>query len=177
MSQPTTTTDLVKRLQDTAIREEERIALDALATEMVQVLREEKLVRLGHEAAALAVVASPESYRDLLWAFANAITEGTADGNVLDPFLCKTFVRVLRCSIPRDLAGRTSTTVDSRLGTVLVSLKRRLESAVAQGDPNAEYQLVSTLGSVLHAMYDVQMVGIDRETVQKPLLDTLDTLS
>ncbi|ERT03243.1 hypothetical protein HMPREF1624_01549 [Sporothrix schenckii ATCC 58251] len=176
MSRPTTTTDLVKRLQSEVISKKERIALQALATEMFEVFREEKLLRLGHEAAALAVVASPERYRELLWAFANAIIEGTTDDNVLHPVLCKSLVHVLRCSIPRDTAD-PSTKVDSRLGTVLSSLKRRLESAVAQGDPNAEYQLVSTLGSVLHAMYDVQMVGIDRETVQKPLLDTLDTLS
>ncbi|KAL1895477.1 hypothetical protein Sste5346_005285 [Sporothrix stenoceras] len=179
MSRPTTTADLVKRLQDTVTSHEERVVLQALATEMVQVFGEEKIPQQGHEAAALALVASPESYKKLLWAFANAIAEGTADGNVLHPHLCKSLVHVLRCSIPRDAAGHTitSTNFDIRLGTVLSSLKKRLESAVAQGDPNACYQLVLTLGSVLHAMYDVQTAGIDRETLQKPLLDMLDTLS
>lgn len=177
MSRPTTTDDLVKRLQDTVISQKERVVLQALATEMVKVFSEKKNPHLGHEAAALALVATPESYKELLWAFDNAIAKGTADDNVLHPHLCKGFVHVLRCSIPREAAGHTSTKIDMGLGTALSSLKKRLESAVAQGDPNAEYRLVLTLGSVLHAMYDVQMAGIDRETLQKPLLDMLDTLS
>ncbi|CAK7213437.1 hypothetical protein SEUCBS140593_001853 [Sporothrix eucalyptigena] len=177
MSRPTTTSDLVKRLQDTLISDEERVVLQALVTEMVEVFGDKKTPHLGHEAAALALVASPESYKKLLRAFINAITEGTADGNVLHPHLCKGLVHVLRCSIPRNQADHTSTKIDNRLGTVLSSLKKRLESAVEQGDLYAEYQLVWTLGSVLHAMYDVQTAGIDHKTLQKPLLDMLDTLS
>lgn len=154
--------------------------MQALATEMVQVFGGEKDPQLGHEAAALALVVSPESYKKLLWAFASAITQGTTDGTVLDPHLCESLIHVLRCSIPRDAVGGhtvTSTKPDFRLGTVLSSLKRRLESAVAQGDAHASYQLLLTLGSVLNAMYDTQAAGIDRETLQKPLLDLLDKLS
>lgn len=176
MSRPTTTDDLVRRLGDSGTDAKERIALQALATTMIQLFHEETPLALAPEAAALATVVTHDGYKMLLWVFVDAVTKGTADGRILHPRLCKDFVHVLRSSSTRN-NDDAAKPLDMRLGQVMESIRTRLVLSVQQAEPDTQYQLVSTLASVLNAMNDVKTKSISRESLHKPLLDKLEKLS
>ena len=169
-SRPTGTDDLVRRLRSDDTDPKEKNALIALAKRMIEIFQEKR--RLSHvpEAAALAPATTASSYQDLSRAFGNAVIDGTADGNILDPQLLPAFVSVLRC------AGGDKT-ADLELGRVMRSLQTRLTAAVEEAHPGSQYRLIGTLSSVLDALIDTKTTGLSREELHEPLLKQLETLS
>ncbi|CAK7231450.1 hypothetical protein SEUCBS140593_007926 [Sporothrix eucalyptigena] len=176
MSRPTTTNQLVERLRDPGTDTKERAALQALATKMIEIFNEKKLLVQTREAAALAPVVTPDAYQVLLWAFVDAVTKGTADGGILQPQLCREFIHVLRCTPNMDRDGEVNP-VDLKLGAALQSLQKRLVGAIQQAEPATQYQLVDTLAHVLDAMNDVKTKGLGREALHEPLVKQLGKLS
>ncbi|KIH94875.1 hypothetical protein SPBR_03561 [Sporothrix brasiliensis 5110] len=129
------------------------------------------------DAASLAPILDRYHYQLLIWSFVDALTKGTTDGQILQPRLCDTFVRVIRWADRLgDSAKNDSEPIDMRLGPVLESMKKRLDAAGRQAEPGTQYQLISTLGSILDAMNDAKRQGIDRESLHEPLMDELKTL-
>ncbi|KAL1906650.1 hypothetical protein Sste5344_007661 [Sporothrix stenoceras] len=179
ISRPTTTDDLVRRLQNPTTNAKERVALQALASKMMGIFKDDKSYVHIHEAAAVAPFQDWYGYRNLLWTFMDAVIDGTADGSILRPELCDQFVRVLRLcdSIDDGVSGKPGQRpVDLQLELVMVSLQRRLEVSIGGAGLAAQYQTVDTLGRVLDAMNDAKTAGISRERYREPLLKSLDDL-
>ncbi|KAL5592490.1 hypothetical protein FOBRF1_013516 [Fusarium oxysporum] len=169
-SRPKRTDDLVQRLGSSDTDPKEIKALQALLKEMIKVFRDGQRLSYVLEAAALAPAITASNYQDLSRAFNHAMVQGTADSNILEPQLLEGFTFVLRCAEGTKRA-------EIELGPVMQSLQRRLNDAVEQAEPKAQYQLICTLSSVLDAMIDIKTAGLSREELHEPLLKQLATLS
>ncbi|CAK7229678.1 hypothetical protein SBRCBS47491_007332 [Sporothrix bragantina] len=178
ISRPTTTEDLVRRLQNPETNANERVVLQTLASKMVGIFKDDKSYVHIREAAAVAPFEDWSGYKDLLWTFMDAVIDGTADGSILRPELCDQFVRVLRLcdSIDDGVSKPGQRPVDLQLELVMVSLQRRLEVSIGGAGLQAQYQIVDTLGRVLDAMNDAKTAGISRERYRESLLKSLDEL-
>ncbi|KAJ5496704.1 hypothetical protein N7463_008691 [Penicillium fimorum] len=90
------------------------------------------------EAAALSSIADDE-YSVLISAFANAIIQGTTDGDVLDPNILKDFAYALHRA-PATLSAATA-----KLGSLLDSLQKRLDQAQKRAELETQYHLLKEL--------------------------------
>lgn len=173
VSRPETTEDLVRRLQDLKSDAKERTALQALASKMMSIFKDDKSYTHYYEAAAIAPFQDWLGYKNILLTLMDAVCTGTADGLVPRPELCEQFVSVLRLreSIDKGTSGN-----DLPLGQVMDSLQKRLDDSVHRASPAAQYLIVDTLGRVLDAMKDANTNGISREEHRDPLLKSLDGL-
>ena len=169
-SRPTTVDDLVQRLRSHDTGQAEIDALKALSKAMISVFQDTPYLSFVPEAAALSAVARSKDYEDLLRAFENAVTNGTMDKTLLDPELLLGLGRILGCA--KDNAG-----ANIPLGSVLRSLRKRLESAVEEAEGERQYQLIRAVSCVLDVMNEVKTTGLDREQLRGPLLKKLSTLS
>ena len=169
-SRPTTVDDLVERLRSHDISKAEIDALKALSKAMISVFRDKTFLSFVPEAATLSAVARSEDYSNLHEAFVNAVINGTMDRTVLDPEILLGLGRVL--GFAKDNAG-----TNISLGSVLRSLRKRLESAVEEAEGERQYQLIHAISSVLDVMNEVKTTGLDREQLHGPLLKKLSTLS
>ena len=170
LSRPTTVDDLVQRLRSHDISQAEIDALKALCKAMISVFQDTPKLSYVPEAAALSAVARSKDYEDLLRAFQNAVTNGTMDGNVLDPEILLGLGRILGCA-------KNNVGANIPLGSVLRSLRKRLESAVEEAEGERQYQLIHAVSSVLDVMNEVKTTGLDQEQLHGPLLKKLSTLS
>ena len=169
-SRPTTVDDLVQRLRSDDIDQAEIEALKELSKAMISIFQDKPFLSFVPEAAALSAVVRSKDYEDLLRAFENAVTRGTMDRTVLDPEVLLGLGRVLEFA--KDNAGASIP-----LGSVLRSLRKRLESAVEEAEGERQYQLIHAISSVLDVMNEVKTTGLDREQLHGPLLKKLSTLS
>ena len=156
LSRPTTIDDLVQRLRSHDAGQAEIDALEALSKTMISVFQDKPFLSFVPEAAALSAVARFNDYEDLLRAFENAVTNGTMDRTVLSPEILRGLTRVLGCA-------KDNTGANVSLGSVLVSLQKRLESAVEGAESETQYQLIHAVSSVLDVMNEVKTTGLDRE--------------
>jgi HEAT repeat protein len=168
-SRPKQTDDLIQRLTSSDTEGKEVEALKALSNAMIKVFQDERRVSYVPEAAALAPITTASSYQHLLRAFSNAIIQGTADGNILEPQLLEKFSFVLRCT--------EEAKAEIERGPVMKSLQTRLKSAVEQAEPKTQYRLLCALSSILDAMVDAKTTGLSREELHEPLLEQLAALS
>ena len=169
-SRPTTVDDLVQRLRSHDTGQAEIDALKALSKVMISVFQDTPYLSFVPEAAALSAVARFKVYEDLLRAFENAVANGTMDKTVLDPEILLGLGCVL--GYAKDNVG-----ANISLGSVLRSLRKRLESAVEEAEGERQYQLIHAVSSVLDVMNEVKTTGLDREQLHGPLLKKLSTLS
>ena len=96
--------------------------------------------------------------------FANAIIRGTTDGDILDPDFLTNFTYALHRS-PTTLSAETA-----KLGSVLDSLHQRLNRASRQAELETQYHLVCTISTVLDAMVDIKLSGLNREIIHGPII-------
>ena len=169
-SRPTTVDDLMQRLRSDDANQAEIDALKALSKTMISLFQDKPLLSFVPEAAALSAVARFNDYEDLLRAFENVVTNGTMDRTVLNPEILLGLTRVLGCA-------KDNTGANVPLGSVLVSLQKRLESAVEGAESETQYRLIYALSSVLDVMNEVKTTGLDRGQLHEPLLKKLSTLS
>lgn len=169
-SRPTTTDDLVRRLVNPDTDSNERKALEAWVGCMIRIFQDDPKNSYILEAAHLSCCTTDEEYSNLLVAFSNVIIQGSRDGDILDPRLLASFIRVLRRA-PSTLSAETA-----KLGSVLHCLEIRLENAVKRAEIETQYQLVYMLSLVLDAMVDIHISGLNREDLHEPLLKQLERL-
>ncbi|THC91705.1 hypothetical protein EYZ11_008830 [Aspergillus tanneri] len=166
---PSRTTSLIQRLADSDCSPEEKRALGAWTRCMIYIFeRNPKLYTA--EAAAISLIVTNKEYHSLISAFANTIIQGTTDGDILDSNLLMNFGYALRRA-PTVLSAE-----NAKLGSVLDSLKRRLDKAGDRAEWETQYQLVCMLSTILDAMVDIQIAGLDREELHEPLLRQLKAL-
>ena len=169
-SRPTTVDDLVHRLRSDYIDQAEIDALKALSKAMISVFQDKPFLSFVPEAAALSAVARSTDYETLLRAFENTVTNGTMDVTVLNPEILLGLTRVLGYA-------KDNTGANIPLGSVLVSLQKRLESAMEVAESQTQYRLIDAVSSVLDVMNEVKATGLDRGQLHEPLLKKLSTLS
>ncbi|KAH0565556.1 hypothetical protein GP486_001052 [Trichoglossum hirsutum] len=171
-SRPARTEDFIRRLAGSECNSEERKALEALAESMIKIFRDDPRLSYIPEAAELSSAVTGEDYQSLVLAFANAIINGTSDGGILDRKLLVSYAYVLQHA----KGILSAATVE--LGSVLVSLQKRLEGAIKQAGNGTQYQLqlVCTLSAVLDAMVDLKIYGLDRVDLHEPLQEQLKGL-
>ncbi|OKL55213.1 hypothetical protein UA08_09516 [Talaromyces atroroseus] len=172
-SRPIHTNDLISRLTSSDCDSKERKALEALATTMIEIFKDDRKLLYVPEVVELSSAVTRREYLDVVVAFSNAIIDGTSDGNILDEKLLTNYAYVLRRangSLPPATAG---------LGSVLVSLQKRLNEVIKQAGSGTQYQLqlVCTLSVILDAMVDLKIYGLDRVDLHEPLQAQLKTLT
>ncbi|RDW65920.1 uncharacterized protein DSM5745_09659 [Aspergillus mulundensis] len=170
-SRPTDIDDLIRRLTSPECNAEESKALQALVQDMVETFQDAKKSTYLIEAAKLAgpQITDVTQYKRLMIAFSNAILEDTSDNNVLDEILLRTYALALR--------RKAVFSADSHnLGAVLDSLHKRLDNATMAAETEKTYHLLCMLGVVLDAMVDVEVTGLDRESLHEPLFGQLHEL-
>ncbi|KAJ5679176.1 hypothetical protein N7462_007420 [Penicillium macrosclerotiorum] len=163
VSGPATTEELIQRCRS-ASNVKEQIVLRELVTSMIYTFEEQPLPSFMPEVVQLASIATDEEYRTIIATFANRIIHGTADGDVLSPKLLLNFTRVLRRA-PDVLSAETA-----HLGSVLDSLRERLEKAAHRAEVATQYHLCRVLSRLLDAMLDIKITGLNREYLHQPLL-------
>lgn len=131
---------------------------------------EHDLKSFNAEAAALSSVTDANECRSLISGFANAIIQGTTDGDILDPDLLTNLAYAL-CRAPITLSAETA-----KLGSVLDSLHQRLNRASSRAELETQYHLVCTISTVLDAMVDIKLSGLNQEMIHEPLLQQLRSL-
>ena len=96
-SRPLRADDLAERLKSPDCDEKEEKVLRAICQCMITAFKDGPRSIYVSEASALSSIAKDnhESLTELVTAFANAIIEGTTDGNIKDPHLLGAFAHVL----------------------------------------------------------------------------------
>ncbi|KAF7593184.1 hypothetical protein BBP40_011814 [Aspergillus hancockii] len=168
-SRPESVEDLAQRWTAPDRDEKEGAALRALIQRMVEVFQNERKSTYLDEATQLVSVVNEEQYYTLISTFCNAIIEHTQDGNILDTKLLEAFAQALRRK--GVLSAETAS-----LGSAMDSLSKRLNYATQRSEVKTQYDLIGTLCTVLDAMVDIRVSGLNRQWLHKPLHDQLDML-
>ncbi|KAL4896460.1 hypothetical protein BDV59DRAFT_106978 [Aspergillus ambiguus] len=170
-SRPRSISELVACLKKDRLGTSERQALQALCkTAVNKVFTIENIPELAWEASQLAEVLPQTEFAVLLRTLANSISTGTEDQTSLDPFHLRCLAYVIRRG-----EGKFSSR-NSPLGSLLSALKRRIDSACQQREPQMQYELVCTLGYVLDALADIGITNLSRESLHQPVLGLLKEL-
>ncbi|MCJ1311409.1 hypothetical protein MMC25_005080 [Agyrium rufum] len=169
-SRPLRTEELVERVKLSSIKPEEKDALQALCRGMIGAFKDKPKPSYILEAAAISPILKGNDYSDLVTALSNAIINGTADGNIADPELLGAFAHVL-------WHAKGVVSVESNhLGSVLGSLLKRSKGAGERAELEMQYHLVCCLSAILDAMMEVNLSGLSREGLHKPLGEELKEL-
>jgi hypothetical protein len=164
--------DLIKRLETASLEVSERDTLQVLCRAVVLQLDSNSISKCAWEAARLSRFLSDDTYIQLLRIFTNSIASGTQDRTSPDPELLQCLIFVIRVGQVRNISIH-----NNPLGSLLDTLKSRLETAQKYSDKQQQYDLICTISATLDAMVDVGISGLNREAIHKPFLNTLDSLS
>jgi hypothetical protein len=94
LSRPIYTNDLISRLTSSDRDLKERKALEALATTMIEIFKDDCKLLYVSEVVELLSAITRREYLDLVVVFSNAIIDGTSDGNILDEKLLTNYAYV-----------------------------------------------------------------------------------
>ncbi|KAK7957707.1 hypothetical protein PG988_012555 [Apiospora saccharicola] len=126
-----------------------------------------------NEAAALAPFTKLEDFPGLFTGFVDAIACGTSDNAVPSLKVLEGFNAVLHCPQALQCMQHEHLRTQLPLSYAVLSLTKRLETAIQVADPEAQYRLLCILCSVLDAMNEVKFGGISEVGVVKPLIELL----
>ncbi|OJJ42347.1 hypothetical protein ASPZODRAFT_1501208 [Penicilliopsis zonata CBS 506.65] len=154
---------LVEQLKKDTTDGREKQALQALVTQMVKLFRDDPRPSYWEEASTICEVTSPEDYHALLLAFYQAISAAQSPPDL----------ELLRCFAA---CLRQSKDAISGLGAPLNTLLGFLTHATSFNELETQYCLLHTIGTVLDAMVDIKVSGIDKQTVQTPIKNRLEAL-
>ncbi|CAF9931538.1 MAG: hypothetical protein GOMPHAMPRED_005935 [Gomphillus americanus] len=165
-SRPLQTQDLILRIQQCDQQEEQ--ALHRLCCCMIEIFKDDPKTSYVAEAATVSSTKDID-LKSLLVAFSNAISKGTADGNIKERDLLNAFTYVLwHAKEPH---------MRSKLASVLDCLYKRLEAADVRAETETQYELLCCLSTVLDGMVETKFEGLDRETIHAPLAKLLKKLA
>ncbi|OQE02798.1 hypothetical protein PENVUL_c038G00723 [Penicillium vulpinum] len=170
VKQPTRTIDLIASLENGKTSQREAKALTALKSEMLVLFKHNPGSLYWKEAMLLSPVTDSAEFNDLIYAFAKSITKGTADETPIDRDLLRCFAGCLRWghhAIPRS---------EQIFGSILPGLSKHLISSNNQSRLRDSYLLTQTIGTLLDAMVDCKIEGLDRESLHEPLVKKLKDL-
>ncbi|KAK8129045.1 hypothetical protein PG984_010153 [Apiospora sp. TS-2023a] len=150
-------------------------ALRALSQRMTRVFIDnpQDLQVNVNEAAALAPFTKLEDFPGLFTGFVEAIARGTGDNAVPSIKVLEGFNAVLHCPQALQCMQHEHLRTQIPLGHAVLSLTKRLQTAMQAADPEAQYRLLCILCSVLDAMNEVKFGGISEVGVVKPLIELL----
>ncbi|KAF9994208.1 hypothetical protein BGZ79_001035 [Entomortierella chlamydospora] len=155
-----------KWLNETAENMDERARLEALATDLIRAFTRDEIKdrKVITEVLCLVPVLEEEDVRFLLRHFLNNI-EGS---NILDIGALRGLAQLLRTAAPGYLHAQD-------LIKVLGPMSTRLQETHTQS-PDQIFELTVAVSSVLDAMADTKVAGLDREGLHEPLLAFLRNL-
>ncbi|KAF9343126.1 hypothetical protein BGX26_006221, partial [Mortierella sp. AD094] len=155
-----------KWLQEAALNPDEKPRLEALATDVIRsFIRDEiKDKKAVSEVICLVPILGEEDTRALVRQFQNNI-EGSS---ILDIGALRGLARLLQTATPGFLQAQD-------LIEVLLPMSKRLQETHEQS-PDHILELTLAVSSVLDAMADIKVTGLDREGLHEPLLAFLGGL-
>ncbi|EED11927.1 hypothetical protein TSTA_111040 [Talaromyces stipitatus ATCC 10500] len=172
LSRPTCTNNLISRLTSFDRDPKERNALEAVVSKMIEIFKDDRKLLYVPEVAELSSAVSGKDYLELTVALSNTVIKGTSDGSILDEKLLTNYAYFLR------RANGSLSPATTVLGSVLMSLQKRLDEVIKQARNGTQYQLqlVSTVSAILDAMVDLKIYGLDRVDLYEPLQEQLKSL-
>ncbi|KAK1141277.1 hypothetical protein N8T08_009180 [Aspergillus melleus] len=132
--------------------EQEIDALDALKSEMVLLFKDDPRSLFGNEAMLLSEVVNHKEFKDLIYGFTVAIRDDRPNA----PDLLRYFAGFLRWR-QREISRH-----DLNLETLLGDLSEHLNKINEVTEPRTSYLLTQAIGTLLDAMVDINVEGIDR---------------
>ncbi|KAJ5319516.1 uncharacterized protein N7506_012220 [Penicillium brevicompactum] len=162
---PERTIDVIKSLENPP--DEETKAHLAIKSNMISHFKNQPALMYCKEAMLLSAVADNQEFNDLIAGFASAITTGTADEKPLDRDLLHYFAGFLRWgqhAIPPS---------EQIFGAFLNALSKYLTSSNNESRLRDSYLLTRAIGTILDAMVDCKVEGLDRVQLHGPLEEKL----